>query len=43
MNREFCCENQREGENLEGLEADGRKILKGLVNRIKVSGLYSYQ
>ena len=41
--RIFFYENQREGENLEGLEEDGRKILKGLVNRMKVFGLYAYQ
>jgi len=43
MHREFCCENQRDRDNLEGLDADKRKILKGLVNRMKVYGLYSYQ
>ena len=43
MHTEFCCENQREEDNLEGLDADVRKILKVLVNRLKVSGLYSYQ
>jgi hypothetical protein len=32
-----------EGDNLEDLDADGRKILKDLVNRMKVCGLYSYQ